>query len=65
MVVSNPLFRVLPSGTSALGLEPAMTCQDATSVAPFQLAYSWLVPSLLAPTASAGWVGGWAFQENR
>ncbi len=63
--VSKPDFGSSPMFVSVYGDGPASTRHLETSVAPFQLAYSAVEPSLLADTASRGSVGGWAFQENR
>src|SRR5579859_4389938 len=65
IAVSKPDFGTVPSGASVLEVGPPRTCQAATSVAPFQLAYSERAPLEAALIASAGAVGGCAFQVNR
>lgn len=62
--LSNPPFGAVKSGDSALGLGPASTRHDDTVVAPFQLAHTWVVPSLLGAAAIAGGVVGCPLQAN-
>ena len=65
MRVSNPDLFDPPTAARLCGAGPARTRQAATSVAPFQLAYTVVEPSLLGETAIAGSVGGCAFHWNR
>src|SRR5579885_3564708 len=51
IAVSNPPLRALISGVSEPALGPASTRQDDTVVAPFQLAHTWVVPSLFGAAA--------------
>ena len=56
--VSNPCRGTVSSCVSDPELGPASTRQDDTVVAPFQLAHTSLVVSLLAPAAMLGGVVG-------
>jgi hypothetical protein len=40
MAVSKPLLAAAAAGLRVVGEAPASTCQEATSVAPFQLTYA-------------------------
>ena len=64
--LSKPLAGIEPCTFTAAGLSPASTCQEATSVSPFQLAYTAVespVVRILALTAGA--VSGWPTQGKR
>ena len=45
IVVSKPCFGTVVTGTRCARSGPASTCHEATSVAPFQLAYTVVAPS--------------------
>ena len=58
IVVSKPSFGALATGASVLGEEPASTRQDATAVAPFQLAATVTRPDWPLYAATEGAVSG-------
>jgi len=55
----------LAVGVSDAGEAPASTCQEATSVAPFQLAATVSVPAAPDWIASAGVLAGWPLHDER
>ena len=56
----TPRARAEATAVSAVGVDPASTCQEATPLAPAQLTYSAVVPLAAGETLSDGGVGGGA-----
>ncbi len=65
MVASKPVVEAVTTGASVLGEDPASTRQEATLVAPFQLAATVTDPAPAGCTASDGGEAGCPLHGDR